>query len=590
MCGFSGVYSIKKNVNNLKFKPLSLAHRGPDHYDKKNYNYVNLNFYRLKILGQENGKQPILSENKKWLMVFNGEIYNYIELAKFIKRPDLIDKGDTKVLIEFFAKKKFKYIQKLNGMFSLVLINLNTKKIFFIRDRFGIKPAYYLIKNKVIYFASEIKAIPASNVSKKEINEYLQNQQYPSSNKTFFKNIYEIPPGTINEFKNNKLKTKRFYSLTKQLKLAKNKRPTISDFEKKLENSIKFRLRADRPINLHFSGGIDSTALICKLVDILGKNINKIGIMYLDFGVDKFSLYRAKYVCKKLNLKLKIIKIEKKKILRLIQEAQYFMDEPFGGLSSIGAAFLNKNQKKVPISLEGQGADEILVGYKSHIVLFLRDLLKSNRKLFDLIKLTYNLTKNDVIKLSNYILNSNFGGALDLSQITKRRRKNIIKKNFLRSIEEFNIKNNKIPRVLRFHDRLSAGYSRELRFPYLDHNVVETALLLRDRDKFYKGYSKGPLLRIIEKKISLKIFLKEKTEDGGKFQKKFLLENKKFIIKNLTNLNKKKIILPKIINEKIKYIKSSNFLKSKNTFDIWQLINLNYFFDHQDFLKKHYKI
>ena len=590
MCGFSGAYSLKSNINNIKYNPLSLSHRGPDDFSKINKNFLNFNFFRLKILGGENGKQPIFSEDGKWLMVFNGEIYNYKELAKYINRPDLINKGDTKVLIEFFAIKKSKNLEMLNGMFSIVLINLNTKKIYFIRDRFGIKPLYYLIKNKIIYFASEIKALPISQVNKKEINNYLISQQYPKSNKTFFNNIFQIRPATINEFSNNKLKTKKFYDLTKRLKLAKNKNVNIYDFEKKLENSIKLRLRADTPINLHFSGGIDSTALLCKLVDILGNDLKKTNIIFLKFFNNSLDLHRAKYVCKKLNLKLKIIRVDNKKIITLIKEAQYFMDEPFGGLSSIGEALLNKVQTKIPVSLEGQGADEILIGYKSHIIFFLRDLLKTNKKLFNLLSSKYKLSKKDIIKISNNLIKNNFGGMQDLSKISKNKDKFFIKKSFLRSIEKFNIEENKIPRVLRFHDRLSAGYSRELRFPYLDHNVVETALLLQDKYKVYKGYTKGPLLRIIEKKMPLKLFLKKKNDDASKFQKKFFLENKKFIIRNLTNLNKKKIILPKIINEKIEYIKSSNFLKSKNTFDVWQLINLNYFLDHHDFLKKHYKI
>ena len=150
MCGFSGCFFLnKKNINN-QFKTLSLNHRGPDDFQNFKNSFIKLDFYRLKILGGSYGKQPMISENKEWMLVFNGEIYNYIELAKEICRPDLIKKGDTRVLLELIALKGLKAISKLNGMFSIALFNLKIKKIYLIRDRFGVKPLYYKIDKNVI--------------------------------------------------------------------------------------------------------------------------------------------------------------------------------------------------------------------------------------------------------------------------------------------------------------------------------------------------------------------------------------------------------------------------------------------------------
>ena len=146
----------------------------------------------------------MISFNKKWLIVFNGEIYNYVELANIIGRPDLVKFGDTRVLIEFISNKGIAYLSKLNGMFSIVLFNLENKKIYFIRDRFGVKPLYYTTdRDNVLYFSSEIKSIFFVNKRKTsvdEINKYLENGMYPDNLNTFFENIYEFKPGTINIF------------------------------------------------------------------------------------------------------------------------------------------------------------------------------------------------------------------------------------------------------------------------------------------------------------------------------------------------------------------------------------------------------
>ena len=194
MCGFSGCYSHNKKLKK-NFNPIPLNHRGPDDFKLFKNNFVHLNFFRLKILGGDHGVQPMISENKKWLMVFNGCIYNYVELAKEIKRPDLIHKGDSRVLLEFLSLKGFSNLKKLNGMFSIVIINIKKKKLFLIRDRFGIKPLYYKIKKNIFYFSSEIKSISNTlklRVDFDQISNFLESELYPARPNTFFKDIYEI--------------------------------------------------------------------------------------------------------------------------------------------------------------------------------------------------------------------------------------------------------------------------------------------------------------------------------------------------------------------------------------------------------------
>ena len=159
MCGFSGYFSInKKNKFTNISQYHSLKHRGPDEYNIfKNDNFY-CRFYRLNIIGGTDGRQPMISKNKRFLMVFNGEIYNFKELSEEYLPSKQNYKSDTKVLLELFSKYGLKIIEKINGMFNS-FIRLKKKKIYLIRDRLGTKPLYYAFKNGDLYFSSEIKGI-----------------------------------------------------------------------------------------------------------------------------------------------------------------------------------------------------------------------------------------------------------------------------------------------------------------------------------------------------------------------------------------------------------------------------------------------
>jgi len=581
MCGFSGCFFLKKNSIKVDFNPIHLSHRGPDDYQTFRNDFINVNFYRLKILGGSYGRQPITSENKRWMMVFNGEIYNYIELAQQIFRADLIGKGDAKVLIELIASKGTNAIKMTNGVFLIVLFYLKKKKIFLIRDRFGIKPLYYTIKKNVIYFSSEIKSLPISKnnkIKKKSVINFLTSELYPKTPKTFLNNVFEIKPGTINEFEKNKLRTLKYYSLRKNLKKYNNKNVNLINFEMALENSIKIRLRSDVPISLHFSGGLDSTALICKLIEMYGKKIPvKLFILKYQNKLNP-DLVRARKICKILKVKLNEINFNNSDFKIMSNKAQFHMDEPFGGVPVLGMTLLNKVLKKrFPVSIEGQGSDEIFAGYYTHTLMAMRDMLRNSKddKVFLKLSKNFKISKKDVLNLSNQLIKNNFGGSTDGTKISLSSQKVKINKSFLRSIEYFNIENNKLPRVLRFHDRISAGYSRELRFPYLDHNVVEIALSLSNEDKFKLGFPKYPLHKIIKRHLPLKLFLNKKRSNLVP-QLEIINSNKEWCLKIFDKLKKKKIIPLKFFVNAT----TSIYKKTKNSFHIWQLLNLYLFFEH----------
>ena len=386
--------------------------------------------------------------------------------------------------------------------------------------------------------------------------------------------------------KKNKLKIKKFYDLEKRIKKLENKKLCLKDFEKIFEKSIRLRLRSDVPISLHFSGGIDSTAILCKLREIYKKKF-PVKIYFINYGgKNNLDLLRAKKITSLLKLRLKVINFNSTNIKPVAQKVQYFMDEPYGGVPLLGMSVLNRMGKKnnIPVSLEGQGSDEIFAGYFSHIILLMKDLLnkKKDNTILNKLKNNFQLDNKDILRTADILIKNNFGGSTDVSKVVNSSIKIKKYKTNLKTIEFFNIFYNKLPRVLRFHDRISAGHSRELRFPFLDHNLVEYALALKIKDRFKDGWPKFPLYNLINKHMPKSIF-EEKKRSNNIDEKKILLKNKKWILKNIEELKKIKKIKKKYF---IKFNK--NFINKKihNSFHLWQLININIFVENVRKLKK----
>jgi asparagine synthase (glutamine-hydrolysing) len=588
MCGFFGNFdSSGKNKEILDSRYVLLNHRGPDSTTNYVDNFLRVKFFRLKILGGDHGNQPMISFNKKWLMIFNGEIYNYVELANMLGKSYLIKFGDTRVLIEFISDKGLAYLNKLNGMFSIVLFNLENKKIYFIRDRFGVKPLYYTIdKKNILHFSSEIKSIFFTNQFKIKVNEsrkYLDTGMYPDDSDTFFENIYEFRPGTLNTFEKGSIKSKSFYNLESAVKKKINK-VTFDDFEECLERAIKIRFRSDVPINLNFSGGVDSTALLIKIKEIFGWRfpVNLFCVGFKKYVKSDF--IQAEKIANFFKLKLNKVYLDEKEIPFLAKKVQFFLDEPYGGISLIASYKLNEVLKKkgIVVSLEGQGGDEIFGGYNSHVLMAINDMNNNNN--YELIRnnlINYlGFNKKNIVQLIKQFINSGFSGATDLSlKYTHISDKKIIRNDsWLRTIAAFDIYHNKMYRNLRFQDRVSAGCSRELRFPLLDFNVVETGLAMSLEQKFLDGFPKYPLRKILLRYLPNNYILKNKNSINIPQTKILNTTLKYWSIKNINQLNKKFIF-----KEKFNFNK---YFSKKNSFKVWQLINLNIFFDNLKKIKK----
>lgn len=587
MCGFSGYFSInKKNKFTNISQYHSLKHRGPDEYNIfKNDNFY-CRFYRLNIIGGTDGRQPMISKNKRFLMVFNGEIYNFKELSEEYLPSKQNYKSDTKVLLELFSKYGLEIIEKINGMFAIVLYDLRKKKIYLIRDRLGTKPLYYAFKNGDLYFSSEIKGIPLpKNINNSVIKNYLNLGYYPIQ-KTFFLNIYNLSASSILVYSKNTYKISKYFDLKKQVLLKKKiDKKRTNDFKEKfyhlLNNSIKIRQRANRKLNFHLSGGIDSISLLILTKKLWKKNYDLTSNTYFYKGFSNNENHISSKICKKLNIKNYQVEINPKEIPKLAEDLQFYQDEPYGGLAAVSEYKQNLEQKKLGniVSFEGIGGDEIIGGYNSHLYLLIWDLYhnkKNNILLKKLIKFSGKNLKH-ILNVAKNFISSGLNGNTDLSKIRKLyKSKKIIKNNnYYNTINYKEILDGSLFRTLRFRDRSSAACGRELRFPYLDHNLLIHSLSMPAHLKFENGFTKSPLRSIVYK-VDKNLSIQKKRSNNSAQTTWFLNELKEWVLDNINSLYNKDVIKKKYFKNMEKHFSS----KTKNSFYLWQLVNLNLFLDN----------
>ena len=273
MCGILGIIQTKPKREVINRMISLLKHRGPDSkgvYLDKN---IGLGHTRLSIIDlSKASNQPFFSKNKRYILVFNGEIYNYIELKEILKKKGYNFKttGDVEVLLNSFIEWGYNCVKKFNGMFAFAIWDKKKKELFCARDRIGIKPFHYYKDRKKFVFSSEIKPLFEAGIkaepNEKIIHRFLTKGLYELREDTFFKNINQLPPGNYLVYKNNKIEISEYWNILKETKKSSLSKKEYKDkFKKILHNAIKIRLRSDVPIGVNLSGGIDSPSLLSRV-------------------------------------------------------------------------------------------------------------------------------------------------------------------------------------------------------------------------------------------------------------------------------------------------------------------------------------
>ncbi len=394
MCGIAVVIGLNGRwVERTAVERMakSLFHRGPDDGGLYVDGAVGMGFRRLSILDlSEAGHQPMISQDGQYVLVFNGEIFNYVELREELRQLgyQFRSSGDSEVLLAAYREWGRECLPKLNGMWAFVIYDRRHRRIFGSRDRFGVKPLYYSRSPEVIQFASEIKALRASGYHRPEINwrtasKFLLEGRLDSQGETFYEGIEQIPPGS--GFEVDLDGTWHAWSFWSLDTLPKN---GVSDpaenFADLFEDSVRIRMRSDVPVGVCLSGGLDSTAIICAAArhrDESGgaqpESLQAFCYMAKEFD-------ESKYIADTLtqtHAQLRQLETSPAELWNDLHKVLWFQDEPVHTMTAVVGYQLMRlaSSSGIRVVLNGQGADETIGGYSSYFQDYWVSLLQRGR-------------------------------------------------------------------------------------------------------------------------------------------------------------------------------------------------------------------
>ncbi len=489
MCGIAGILGKNAKSNLIDDMLMVQHHRGPDYKDKWLEEGVALGHNRLSIIDLSNSaNQPFSDRTKRFSIVFNGEIYNYIELRERLKSSyNFQTTSDTEVLLAAFIFWGKDCLKHLNGMFSFAIYDSKSKSLFAARDRFGVKPFFYHKCNDSFYFSSEIKAIHAAGIKKKPHEKiwasYFAYGSYGMPEETFWEEIYQLPGGHYLELKNNTLSITKWYFFEEEVKKFDEKIP-FNDVKEKyaalMKNSIELRFRADVSVGFNISGGLDSSALLVFVNQLKGKeNIN--AYTFYCGHKDYDELFWVKEMINTTQNPLNKVLLTVDHFIREIDFLTHIQDEPCGGIPTIAYSKIFKQARKddVIVLLDGQGMDEQWAGYDYY--------LEKNNQLIQGMKGS---------PFKKNVLNEDF-----LSKAKKPIYPTPFENELLNK-QYRDLFYTKIPRALRFNDRVSMAYSTELREPFLDYRLVEYAFAQPYEYKIKNGVQKYLLRELVSEYLN----------------------------------------------------------------------------------------
>lgn len=377
MCGITGILAFdeigESSLDHLEKATHELAHRGPDHQGLYQKAAVGLGHRRLSVIDtSENAHQPFQILDGRYVIVFNGEIFNYRSL-----KQELISNGvaftsdsDTEVLLHLYAQEGRACLDKLNGFFAFAIYDSVDQSLFIARDRLGIKPLlYYQDKSKFI-FGSEMNAMLAFGIDKaldpEALNYYLQLNYTPAP-LTMIKGIKKLEPGQCIFIKNKEVEIKPYYDIPRHREEKKvfNYHTAQQELRMLLEQSVERRMVADVPLGCFLSGGIDSSVITA----VASQQTNALKTFSIGFEGNKFfdETHYADLVAEKFKTDHTTFKLTNEEITSHLTEIIDHIDEPFADSSAIPVYLLSqKTRKHVTVALSGDGADEMFSGYNKH--------------------------------------------------------------------------------------------------------------------------------------------------------------------------------------------------------------------------------
>lgn len=522
MCGIAGYYNLANgNEKLLKSMNAAQAHRGPDGEGYCVDGPVGLGQLRLAIIDREHGMQPLYSKDKSLVIVYNGEVYNYVDLRQELQAEgcEFATESDTEVVLQAYAAWGMKAFDRLNGMFALAIHDKKAGKLVLARDHFGIKPLYMTRPAKgQLVFASEIKPLLATGLVEKKPNDrvvyrYLRFRIHEDSRDTFFAGITKLMPGEVLELSENGEKLSSYTTLKADLKrLAQEHKPynaeAVMEYKQRLVESVKTRLQSEVPVGTSFSGGLDSSTIVAVINQLMkddkhsttsvGARQNTFSAVFPGSQNDE-----EKYVDSLLerigtSVTAHKIKPDADTFVKDLEDFIHTQEEP---LISTGPYAQYKVMQKatdhVTVLLDGQGADETMAGYVPYYFVYLKQL-KARGEWGKLIgevlsgsDIFYRFAK---VNLRERILRKT---PVRVAQLMNRDfSKKFADEKFVVTPDNLKLRliedtfSNSLPSLLRYEDRNTMRFSLEGRVPFLDKEVLKFLFALDDESIIKSGWNK----------------------------------------------------------------------------------------------------
>jgi len=612
MCGIIGHINLLGEIVSLENEMITalktLNKRGPDAQVIKQFESVIFGHARLSIIDtSDSANQPFCDETGNYWIVFNGEIFNYIEIKNQQKRKGIEFKthSDTEVLLKLLIEKGKEALNELNGFFSFCFYDKRKNTFIIARDRFGEKPLVYSNTKTSFTFASEIKALfpfgVLKKINKNSLSQFFEYSYIPEPN-SIFDGVQKLLPGHLIEIKNGVVSIEKYYEY------YPSKNIFVGSYEKAqeglyllLSDAVEKRLISDVPIGSFLSGGVDSS-VVSLLASRQTTNLHTFSLGFKDEPYYDETKY-ANLVAKKIQSKHTVFSLSNNDLLEHFEQALDYFDEPFADSSALNMFILSKYTKKhITVALSGDGADELFSGYNKHNALFQasqKNIKNSLIKTFGGLAAFLPQSRDGrIANTARQLLKYQKGLKLSANQryfewarfMDKEASLHLVKNNEIlqqapfyfekNSIDDFNDYlyydfNLVLPNdMLRKVDAMSMANSLEVRTPFLDHRMVEFVFSLPSSFKIDSKTRKKILKDTFRDDLPAEIFSRGKHGFEVPLYKWFNNELKSYLQDNVFNkqlIESQNILNWEAVNQIQQQLFSSN--PKDSVYNTWALLS-----------------
>ena len=586
MCGICGIVGFvdKKLLHKMC---NVIMHRGPDDSGIFMDRNVGLGIQRLSIIDVKGGHQPIHNENETLWIVFNGEIYNFLELRKILKEKghEFYTKTDTEVVLHLYEEEGEECVKKLRGMFAFAIWDNSKRKLFLARDRFGKKPLYYIKTNDYFIFGSEIKSLLQYEEIEKKIDNkalyYFLTFRYIPGPITILENIKKLQPGNTLIYQNNKINIKKYWDIVFNPE-AHTEEYYIKTLENMIQESINIRLMSEVPLGAYLSGGTDSSTVVGIMSEFMDEPVKTFTVGFDDPRFDETKY--AKIISDHFSTDHHEL-IIKQDSVKFLPKIVWHFDEPVADPAAIPTYLLSEFAKKsVTVVLTGEGGDELFAGYEHYKI-----INSTEKYLGNFPKSMHRIVSSIVNKIPKSILDNLFSYTSALGEEAMIRFNKYIKsfgnlsKSYLSIVSIFTPEELKVlflkeqkEDVIKFVDGFlnASNFETINKLLYIESKVQLPDNLLMKVDKMTMAFSIESRTPLLDYKLAEFVFTIPWDMKLRGFKDKYILRKvmKKFVPPEIIKRKKQRFFVPIDIwlkgelEEVIKQIFSSEEVKKRGYF------------------------